>query len=152
MAVTSTSQPSVGDAFTGAGYSGAVTANTGIGKFTVSPSPGSPVASETMTASTVFSWSGQAVGQYSSLLTRAALHLRLRGEWESGLFVKQRDRLCDTAKFCQNGHRAGPEWRRSGWSLWFTAGRNRDKFLQGDEYECFLARSCGHRLGAELYL
>lgn len=57
-----TPQPSVGNAFTGAGYSGTVTATTGLGTFTVSPSPGSPVASETMTASTVFNWSGSAAG------------------------------------------------------------------------------------------
>src|SRR6202020_371322 len=56
-----TPQPSVGNAFTGAGYSGTVTASAGSGTFTVSPSPGSAITAATMTASTVFNWSGQAL-------------------------------------------------------------------------------------------
>jgi hypothetical protein len=54
-------QPSVGNAFTGAGYSGTVTASAGAGTFTVSPPPGSAITAATMTASTVFNWSGQAL-------------------------------------------------------------------------------------------
>jgi hypothetical protein len=54
--------PVVGEAFTGSGYSGTITANTGIGTFTVTPSPGSAVALETMTATTVFKWSGSVAG------------------------------------------------------------------------------------------
>ena len=56
-----TPQPSVGNAFTGAGYSGTVTASAGSGTFTVSPSPGSAITAATMTASTVFNWSGRAL-------------------------------------------------------------------------------------------
>jgi hypothetical protein len=56
----SSDQPAVGNAFSGAGYSGTVTASAGLGSFTVSPSPGSAIALETMTASTVHRWAGQA--------------------------------------------------------------------------------------------
>jgi hypothetical protein len=60
MTVTSEAKPAIGNAFTGAGYSGTITANTGFGVYTVSPSPGSAVASETMTATTVHNWTGRA--------------------------------------------------------------------------------------------
>ena len=54
----------VGQAITGSGYSGTVTGiNTSgqIPTYTVTPSPGSPIGPETITATNVFSWSGSAI-------------------------------------------------------------------------------------------
>lgn len=55
-------QPAVGNAFTGAGYSGSITASSAPGTYTVSPAPGSTVSLETMTATNVHNWTGKATG------------------------------------------------------------------------------------------
>ena len=54
----------IGQAFTGSGYSGTVTAINTLGQiptYSVTPSPGSAVGPETMTSTNVLSWSGNAL-------------------------------------------------------------------------------------------
>jgi hypothetical protein len=140
MTVTSEAKPAIGNAFTGAGYNGTITANTGVGTYTVSPAPGSAVPSETMTATTVHNWTGRAAnipggGPYfvSVRAANGIAYATLPNSVKVGLiFALYGQGQADSMQGAQSGNYTSwfpGLWGTSGWGT--ISSNSLDKYLQG---------------------